>query len=87
MKALLVVLYVVLGLFQFVATVDGLKLWLDIGTWLAVLSAIVVAWLPLIGTVAGVVGAHHAWHWSWVGAIALFFGPQIVILVLALVIN
>lgn len=73
MKALLVVIYVVLGLFQFVAAVDGLKVWLDIGTWLAVLSAIVVAWLPLVGTVAGVVGAHHAWHWSWLGAIALFF--------------
>lgn len=38
----------------------------------------------MIGTILGVAGAHYAWGWSWLSALLLFFGPQVVIAGIAL---
>jgi hypothetical protein len=71
-----------LSIFQVVATADGvahLTGW-SFTSWLI---AILVGWMPLIGTVTGIYGAISAWNWPWYGAVTLFAWP--IILVMALI--
>ncbi len=82
MRAIPVLLYLALGLFQWFAVVDGIRHWLDIGAFFAIVIAFFVSWMPLVGTISGVLGAHYAWQWSWFSALALFFGPQVVMLII-----
>ena len=84
MQPVAYVLYLILGLFGFFATIAGVQVWFGIHWFFAALIAIFLAWTPFIGTVAGVAGAHYAWGWSWLAAILLFFGPLIVVVVLVL---
>lgn len=78
MQALACIPYLLLGLFQLVATIAGIEHWLGIHWFFAGIIAIFVASIPVIGTVLGMVGAHYAWGWSWPSAFLLFFGPLIV---------
>ena len=60
--------YLVLSITQFFA------IWDYIGEgFFAFIGAIILASIPLIGSVAGVMGAYEAWGWDLVPAIALFF--------------
>ena len=52
---------------------------------LAAVIAVFVAPWPVLGTVLGMVGAHHAWGWSWLAAFFLFFGPLLAIGCLAII--
>ena len=49
----------------------------------AAILAFFVAYIPLIGTIAGFKGAMDVWGWSFLEAGALFFGPFLVIVLLA----
>ena len=84
MQVLLVIGYIVLGLFQFAAVVAGLEEWVGLHWIIAVPLSIFIAYIPLIGTVVGMFGAVTAWHWSWVQAGSLFFGPFIVVAALSI---
>lgn len=79
MQALACIPYLLLGLFQIVATIAGIEHWLGIHWFFAGIIAIFVASMPVIGTVLGMAGAHYAWGWSWLAAFFLFFGPLIVV--------
>lgn len=84
MQALGYILYLALGIFQIAGTISGIEYWLGLHWFFAGLIALFIAWTPVIGTVLGMVGAHYAWHWSWLSAFLLFFGPLIVIAGIAL---
>jgi hypothetical protein len=79
MQAIAFILYMALGLFQIAATIVGIEHWLGIPWFFAAIIAMLIAWLPVIGTILGMVGAHYAWGWSWLSAFLLFFGPLLVI--------
>lgn len=66
--------YVVIALFQWSAEIAGLRDVLGWPSFLCWVVAMFTAWVPLIGTSAGIWGAHAAWEWDWVPAISLFFG-------------
>lgn len=83
MQGMVMIGWFILGLFQMVATIAGIKIWLGVGTFVAVVISLVFGGLPLIGTVLGMVGAHHGWGWSWMQAGLLFFGPFLVLVALA----
>lgn len=76
MKAIIPIAYFILGLFQLAAFMSGLEVWLDIHWLLAAIIAVPLSYIPILGTVLGVVGAHSGWGWSWLSALALFFGPM-----------
>ena len=74
--------YFVLGIIQLFATIDGLAYWFGISGFFAAILAFFVAYIPLIGTIAGFKGAMDVWGWSFLEAGALFFGPFLVIVLL-----
>lgn len=72
--------YIFLGLIQSVAIVDVEREWWGMHWVLALPFAVIVAYVPVVGTIVGVLGAVQAWSLRpWV-AILLFCWPYIVIL-------
>jgi hypothetical protein len=68
-------------IFQVIATAAGvahLTGW-SFTSWLI---AIIVGWLPLIGTATGIYGAISAWNWPWWGAVTFFAWPTILVMAL-----
>ena len=84
MGSLVVIAYLILGLFQLAAVMAGLEDWIGLHWTIAALLALFIAYIPLVGTVVGMFGAVTAWHWSWLQASALFFGPFVVIVVFSM---
>ena len=76
--------YFALGIVQWWATIDGLEYWFDISGFMAFLLSGFIAYIPLIGTIAGFKGAMDVWGWSFMEAGLLFFGPFIAIIVIAI---
>lgn len=76
--------YFLLGVFQFFALWSGIEVWLDINSLFAAILALFLAGIPIVGTALGMYGAVEAWGWSWIQAGALFFGPFMVIAIVAL---
>lgn len=67
------ILYVVVGLVQINATYAGLKYWLG-WHWLVLGPlAFIVGYIPLVGSLSGVVGAHMVWRWEVLPSLLLFF--------------
>jgi hypothetical protein len=76
--------YFGLGLLQLAAVVDFFHSVL--GWWfiISVLVAGFVAYIPIVGALAGSYAAVNAWGWAWYAAGALFFFPVIVWLAITL---
>ena len=76
--------YFGLGIIQWWATIDGLEYWFDISGFMAFILSGFIAYIPLIGTIAGFKGAMDVWGWDFMEAALLFFGPFGVIAVVAI---
>ena len=76
--------YIVLGFMQLAAIWAGLTKWLGLHWVIAGPISLFVSYIPIIGTSLGVIGAVSGWGWSWPKALALFFGPFVVIAAIAL---
>ncbi len=69
------------SIFQVIATAAGvthLTGW-SFTSWLI---AVIVGWLPVIGTATGSYGAISAWNWPWYGAVSFFAWPIILVVTL-----
>jgi len=66
-------LYFIVGFAQIFAIMDWFKFTLDWGGLISFIAAFFLTYIPLIGSVLGVLGAHDYWGWSWFWSIALFF--------------
>ena len=75
MQAFFAVGYLLLGFLQFFAIWDYLSA--GDGGFFSFIGAAFLAYIPLVGGVFGVLGAHDIWGWSWGGAVSLMFGPPI----------
>jgi len=76
MQILFIILYVVLGIFQIAAYLDGINLWLGVGTLLGFIIFFITAALPfgsLADSAIAFYGAYSAWHWTWWQAALLTF--------------
>jgi hypothetical protein len=73
--------YLLVGLLQIAATIEGLNSWVGIPTILAVPIALFLGYLPVIGSVVGMVGAIQFWGWQWYWAALLFFWPIVLLIV------
>ena len=66
--------YLIFGLFQIAATSGGIEHLTGLWWLLCWFGAILLGWVPLVGTALGIYGAHGQWGWSWPVACALFIG-------------
>jgi hypothetical protein len=77
--------YLVVGVVQFFAIVDGVSFGLGIHSFFGFIIAGLITYIPLIGSLAGVYGAVNAWDWTIWQSLALFFWYVPVLVVLLLV--
>lgn len=75
--------YFLIGIFQLFAAIDGIKLAFGVSSFVSVVIAFFVTYIPLVGSAFGVYGAHYVWDWGLIPAILLFFWYVPVYLVLA----
>jgi hypothetical protein len=73
MQAFLIIAYVVIGFAQLFAIMAGLEYALGLNWFFAGVLVLLVTYVPLIGSIAGVYGAVNVWNWGLLQAIALFF--------------
>ena len=72
MQALFIGGYFVIGFVQLFAIVEALEIYLDWGI-LNYAGAFFVTYIPLLGSVLGVLGAMEGWGWSLIQSLLLFF--------------
>lgn len=85
MRKIVYIGFLILGIVQFLAIYAGFDVWLGLHWIIALPLAFILGQLPLVGTIVGMFGAVEAWHWSWVQAFLLFFGPFIVLSILYMI--
>jgi hypothetical protein len=73
--------YLIFGLFQIAATASGIEHLTGLWWLLCWVGAMLVGWVPVVGTVLGIYGAHGQWEWSWPVSCALFIGFPILLFV------
>jgi hypothetical protein len=75
---LLILSYLLIGLVQFVAIVLACETWFEVHALIAIVPAFIVAYIPVVGPVVGVMGAMEAWGWPMPLAIGLFALPYLI---------
>lgn len=65
--------YFVIGLVQLAAIAAGIDYGMGIGGILSFIVAGFLTYIPVVGSLLGVYGAYHEWHWGFWQATALFF--------------
>jgi hypothetical protein len=71
--------YLIFGLFQIAATASGIEHLTGFWWLLCWVGALLVGWVPLVGTALGIYGAHGQWEWSWPASFALFIGLPVLL--------
>ncbi|MCR0998651.1 MAG: hypothetical protein NQ105_11410 [Serratia rubidaea] len=56
---------------------SGIESWWGFNSIIAFILATIIAYIPILGAVVGMVGAMQAWNWEWWQAGGLFFGALI----------
>ncbi|WP_173933503.1 hypothetical protein [Chelativorans sp. Marseille-P2723] len=83
MQVFLIIAYIVVGLVQLFAIMDGVAYGLNIASFFSFFIALFVTYVPLLGSLLGVYGAVNAWDWGLWQALVLFFWYVPVALALA----
>ena len=68
-------IYTLMGIVQIAATIVGFEAWWGWNGFFAIVGAIFVGYIPILGTITGIMGAIEGWGWSPVWAILLFCWP------------
>lgn len=82
--------YFAYGIVCMLALLAGIQIWLGVNAFFAFIIAIFLAYIPVVGTIAGFIGAVDGWGWSYTQATLLFFGPilvSFVFVILSTVVN
>ena len=69
--------YLAIGLVQLLAIIKGIQLWTGASWVLAAFLSLLVAYIPIVGTIAGIKGATDTWGWDVWPAIAFFCWPYV----------
>lgn len=64
--------YIVMGLVQIAALMEALHHFFGFWKFFAFLGAAFLSYIPLVGSILGMLAAKQVWHWPWWQAIALF---------------
>ena len=65
--------YFVMGIVQFFATWDGVTYGMGVGSVFGFIISLLVAGIPLVGSITGMYGAMTVWEWGFLQAFILFF--------------
>jgi hypothetical protein len=74
--------YMLMGLVQLAAILGGIEDWWGWPWWIAIFIAMPVAYIPILGTVVGIMGAIKSFGWSPIFSILLFGWPYILYIIL-----
>lgn len=58
----------------------GLESWWGLHWIIAAPIAFIISYIPLVGSIVGMVGAMDVWRWEWWQAGLLFFGGTVLLL-------
>ena len=81
------VVFLVLGLVQLAATLEGLDYWLGWPWLILAFISFFLAYIPVVGTIAGIVGAVYGWGMPWLWALGLFIGPWVCCVVFSIIMS
>jgi len=73
MQVFIVIAYIVVGFVQLFAIADGIGFSLGVGSFISLIIAGFLTYIPLIGSAAGLYGAVKVWDWNIWQALVLFF--------------
>ena len=71
------IVYLAIGFVQLLATIKGIQVWLGLPWIFAAFLSLIIAYIPIVGTIAGIKGATAAWGWSLWPAITFFCWPYV----------
>lgn len=81
LAGLMPVIYFGIGLLQLAAIQGGIEDWWGWHWLIAIVIALPIAYIPLVGTVVGVMGAMKSWGWSLLTSILLFGWPYVLFVI------
>lgn len=87
MRFLAYLLYLAIALLQITATASGLQHLTGLWWLLCWFGALLVGWIPVIGTALGIYGAYVDWQWNFWLAVGLFFGIPLIVLLISMVVG
>jgi hypothetical protein len=73
--------YLLMGLVQLAAILGGIEAWWGWPWWIAIFIAVPVAYIPILGTVVGIMGAIKSFGWSPIFSILLFCWPYVLYII------
>ncbi|MBV8403929.1 MAG: hypothetical protein JO203_07025 [Gammaproteobacteria bacterium] len=71
--------YLIFGLFQIAATASGIEHLTGLWRLMCWVGAMLIGWVPIVGTALGIYGAHTQWEWSLPVSAALFIGVPVLL--------
>jgi len=71
--------YLIFSLFQIAATASGIQHLTGLWWLVSWFAAILLGWVPLVGTSLGIYGAHAEWEWSLPASFTLFIGVPVLL--------
>lgn len=74
------VAFLLLGLFYTPAVSAGMELWLGFGRPVAMSLGLFVAEIPIVGSIAALIGAMQAWDWPFLRSFFVFVLPPLALL-------
>ena len=80
MKRIAFIGFIILGLIQLAAMLNGLND--KLGRFFGFIVSLILGQIPIVGTILGIRGAIINWHWHILQAIGLFIGAPIVLIFL-----
>lgn len=69
--------YLAMGSFQLAASVSGMADWWGRAWWITIFAALPIAYIPVLGTVVGIMGAIECFGWSPRSSVLLFCWPYV----------
>ena len=71
------IIYLGMGLVQFAAIVSGIEDWWGWPKLISLFVALPIAYIPILGTIVGIMGAIKSFSWTPLFAITLFCWPYV----------
>ena len=71
--------YLIFGFFQIAATASGIEHLTGLWWLMCWFGALLLGWVPVVGTALGIYGAHAQWQWSLPASFALFIGVPVLL--------
>lgn len=83
MRGIITFFFLASSIFQLFACIAGVNYAFDMGGFVSFILAIIFNWIPFVGALFGISGAHNVWHWGLLTSILLFIWPTLLTFAIA----